>query len=49
MQVLDLREDLLPYYHRFGYIERGTRSPASSAAGRAKRPYHLIHMSKQLG
>jgi predicted N-acetyltransferase YhbS len=48
MQVLDLRPDLPSYYHRFGYVESGTRSPASSAAARAKRSYHFIHMSKHL-
>ena len=47
IHIVNLREELPPYYRRFGYIETGTLP--FSAPERASRPCHFIVMSKALG
>ena len=47
IHIVNLREELPPYYRRFGYIETGTL-PFSDPE-RASRPCHFIVMSKALG
>ena len=46
IHVVDLREDLLPYYRRLGYVDSG-RLPFSEPE-RASRPCSFIVMSKPL-
>jgi N-acetylglutamate synthase-like GNAT family acetyltransferase len=46
IHIVNLREELLPYYRRCGYSERGTL-PFSSPE-RASRPCHFIVMTKTL-
>jgi predicted N-acetyltransferase YhbS len=46
ISVVDLREELPPFYRRLGYVETGT-APFPSVA-RATRPCHFILMSKRL-
>jgi GNAT superfamily N-acetyltransferase len=46
LQVVDLREELPPFYRRLGYVETGT-APFPAEA-RPKRPCHFIVMSKAL-
>lgn len=46
LQVVNLREELPPYYRRFGYTEAGTREfPPDDGA---TRPCHFIVMRKAL-
>ena len=47
IHIVNLREELPPYYGRFGYTETGTL-PFSDPE-RASRPCHFIVMSKPLG
>lgn len=46
IQVVNLREDLPPYYRRLGYVETGT-APFPDME-RSTRPCHFIVMSKTL-
>jgi GNAT superfamily N-acetyltransferase len=46
IHIVNLREELLPYYRRCGYFERGTL-PFSDPE-RASRPCHFIVMTKTL-
>lgn len=46
INVVDLRTELPPFYHRLGYAETGTAPFPSD--GRATRPCHFIRMSKPL-
>ena len=47
IHIVNLREELPPYYRRLGYSETGTL-PFSDPE-RASRPCHFIVMSKRLG
>lgn len=46
MHIVDLREELFPYYRTLGYVERGTL-PFSDPA-KASRLCHFVVMTKQL-
>ncbi len=46
IHIVNLREELPPYYRRLGYAERGTLP--FSAPERASRPCHFIVMTKPL-
>lgn len=46
IQVVNLRTELLPYYRRHGYAERGTRPFTDHE--RTSRPCHFIVMRKSL-
>lgn len=46
IHIVNLREELPPYYRRFGYVETGTL-PFSDPE-RASRPCHFVVMSKPL-
>jgi GNAT superfamily N-acetyltransferase len=46
LEVVNLREELPPFYRRFGYTESGTRPFTDTE--RASRPCHFIVMSKTL-
>ena len=46
LRVVNLREELPPFYRRFGYVESGTE-PFSDVA-EATRPCHFIVMQKAL-
>ena len=46
LRIVNLREELPPFYRRLGYIEHGT-APFSDAA-EATRPCHFILMTKPL-
>jgi predicted N-acetyltransferase YhbS len=46
LHVVNLREDLPPFYRRFGYVECGTAPFADPAE--ATRPCHFIVMTKSL-
>jgi len=46
LHVVNLREDLPPFYRRFGYVESGTLP--FSDPDEATRPCHFIVMSKPL-
>jgi hypothetical protein len=46
IEVVNLREELPPYYRRLGYVERGTR-PFPDVE-RTSRPCHFIVMDKDL-
>ena len=46
IHIVNLREELPPYYRRFGYVEIGTL-PFSDPE-RASRPCHFLVMSKPL-
>ena len=46
LQVVNLRTELVPYYRRFGYVERGTREFPDGE--RTTKPCHFIVMRKPL-
>ena len=46
MHIVDLREELFPYYRALGYREAGTLPFEDS--GRISRPCHFVVMTKQL-
>lgn len=46
--VVNLREELIPFYRRFGYVEGGVEPWSSESAERLKRPAHFIRFSKDL-
>ena len=46
IHVVNLREELLPFYQRFGYVETGTLPFPDD--GSASRPCHFIVMTKHL-
>ncbi|HEV7502164.1 MAG TPA: GNAT family N-acetyltransferase [Vicinamibacteria bacterium] len=46
ISVVDLRQELPPFYRRLGYVETGTAPFPSD--GKATRPCHFILMSKPL-
>ena len=46
IEVVNLRTELPPFYHRFGYVESGTRPFFDQEF--AKLPCHLIVMTKSL-
>lgn len=46
--VVNLREELVPFYRRFGYAEREVVPWTSGATERLKRPAHFIRFSKDL-
>jgi len=45
IRVVNLRSELLPFYHKLGYVERATE-PVDDP--RALQPFHFILMSKAL-
>ena len=45
IRVVNLRTELLPFYRKLGYVERGTE-PVDDP--RALQPFHFILMSKAL-
>lgn len=45
IRVVNLRSELLPFYHKLGYLERATE-PVDDP--RALQPFHFIVMSKAL-
>ena len=47
IHIVNLREELPPYYRRHGYVDHGTLP--FSAPERASRPCHFIVMTKPLG
>jgi GNAT superfamily N-acetyltransferase len=47
--VVNLREELPPWYRRLGYRETGTAPWPEDALAELNRPAHFIIMSKQLG
>ncbi len=47
--VVNLREELPPWYRRLGYRETGTAPWPEEALAELSRPAHFIIMSKQLG
>jgi GNAT superfamily N-acetyltransferase len=47
IEVVNLREELPPYYRRLGYLEQGTRPFPDPE--RISRPCHFIVMTKSLG
>jgi len=48
LYVVNLREELIPFYRRFGYVEGETIPWTSGATERLKRPAHFIRFSKDL-
>jgi GNAT superfamily N-acetyltransferase len=46
LEVVNLRTELPPFYHRFGYVESGARPFTDTE--RTSRPCHFIVMSKPL-
>ncbi len=46
LRIVNLREELPPFYHRFGYTECGTEPFPDE--GEATRPCHFILMTKDL-
>jgi N-acetylglutamate synthase-like GNAT family acetyltransferase len=46
LEVVNLRTELPPFYHRFGYVESGTRPFTDTE--QASQPCHFIVMTKQL-
>jgi len=46
IHIVNLREELLPFYRRLGYVENGTLP--FSDTDRASRPCHFIVMTKAL-
>jgi GNAT superfamily N-acetyltransferase len=43
----DFRTELVPYYTRAGY-RVVSREPSSGAAWNLARPFHIVHMAKDL-
>jgi ribosomal protein S18 acetylase RimI-like enzyme len=46
IHIVNLREELPPFYRRLGYVDRGTKPFPDS--DRASRPCHMIVMTKDL-
>jgi GNAT superfamily N-acetyltransferase len=46
LQTVNLREELVPFYRRLGYVESGTASFPTSV--RTKMPCHFVTMTKTL-
>ena len=46
LRVVNIREDLAPWYRRLGYRETGAIEPFNDP--RAKRPCHFVEMAKPL-
>ncbi|HJZ76301.1 MAG TPA: GNAT family N-acetyltransferase [Vicinamibacterales bacterium] len=46
INVVNLREELPPFYRSLGYVEHGCTDPADDPG--ATRPYHFILMAKEL-
>jgi len=46
IEIVNLRTELPPFYHRLGYVENGTRP--FNQPERAKKPCHFVVMTKKL-
>jgi hypothetical protein len=46
IRVVNLREELPPFYHSLGYVETGRGEPVDDPG--ASKPYHFILMGKPL-
>ncbi len=46
LQVVNLREELLPWYRRMGYVANGTQPFPDP--WKLKRPAHMVTMRKRL-
>jgi len=46
IRVVNLREELPPFYRSLGYVETGRSEPVDAPG--ASKPYHFILMSKEL-
>jgi GNAT superfamily N-acetyltransferase len=46
--VVDLREELFPFYRRFGYVEQEVLPWPDQAMTRLRRPAGFVRMSKEL-